>query len=465
MNVRIVPVLLALATLALPTAARANVVPTDVHTTTSIDECSSHGGSGQCTHLSDPGFVLLVWTGEAFATRYSLYRTDLGGTAPVGIVGPQATGEPVPTAFGFSNGYAKVGMCFAVTTDIGNTSSSLSQPFCITRPVARQPRQNLGKIVAAATAPIVPSNVHATTDVSECQQHAGNFNCAALQGGALELTVLVWSGEAAADRYTVYRRSRESVGRSDATIGVATVVGANTGKFDGAIPTAFSIARVLTGECFDVTETREGVESAPSAVICPSTSARSLTLQPLHVLTAVTSATSKCSAYHVLAQFTGSVSGPDAQGGLRVGYDSSSTPCTGDFNSTGRRVTAYVFRGGAFFDVTRFAGRNVLRAMLLLTVPGHTSAAQSQACAASISNGDAYWWNDQALEPGGFTEPANRLAGEVDVTPIVSAWVLGPDRGGAPNYGFVLDGAQTDPTGVTGSCVTTYQPALVVTFQ
>jgi hypothetical protein len=443
----------------LPAAA-----PTNLHRTGDIAECAAHAADNGvlCTQLSDPNYVLLVWNVVKGATGYNLYHADTGSNSAAGIVRLAADGS-LATAFSYTN--VTVGSCFTVSEITNNVEGLRSAPWCLQKTF-----DDLGstrsatKSVIAASTPVIPTNLKSTSSVDECTQHQGNLICAALQGGAQTITVLVWQGEKGAQKYTVYR-----IG-STSKLTDAVPLGSNTGTFDGVVPTAFSLDKVTAGMCYGVTETLDARESPLSARFCPTTSsARTITLAPLHVQSYVQESDGKCSAYTVLAQFQGQP-GQGSQNGLIVGYNSVSTPCSGDFNSTGFYSANTFSRGAVFFDVTSVTGKNVLRALLVLPVVSAITPDKSVAasCATTVNNGSDQWWLNQSdpLALGSPSLDATPLAGEVDVTSLVKAWVMGSARGGADNDGFVLTGATENLSTMTGACLTTYGNAtLVVTTQ
>ena len=437
--------------------------PTNLHRTGDVAECAAHAADsgGLCTQLSNPNYVLLVWNAVKGATGYNLYHAAPGSNAAAGIVRLAADGS-LPTAFSYTN--VTVGSCFTVSEITNNVEGLRSAPWCLQKSF-----NNLGsassatKNIVAATTPAIPTDLKSTSSVDECTQHQGNLICAALQGGAQTITVLVWQGEQRAQKYTVYR-----IG-SSAKLTDATPLGSNTGTFNGVVPTAFSLDKVTAGMCYGVTETLDSHESPLSARFCPTTSsARTITLAPAHVQSFVQAINGKCSAYSVLPGFTGQPpQGPENN--LIVGYNSVPIPCTGDFNATGVRPLNSFSRGAVFFDVTSLSGKSVLRALLVLPVVSAITPDKSAAsCATTVSNGSDPWWLNQGdpLTPGLPALDATPLAGEVDVTSLVQAWVMGRTRGGADNDGFVLTGANEDLNTMTGACLTTYGNAtLAVTAQ
>jgi hypothetical protein len=437
--------------------------PTNLHRTGNVTECAAHAADngGLCTQLSNPNYVLLVWDAVKGASGYNLYHADPGSNSAAGIVRLAADGS-LATAFSYTN--VTVGSCFTVSEITNNIEGLRSAPWCLQKSF-----NDLGsassatKNIVAATTPAIPTDLKSTSSVDECTQHQGNLICAALQGGAQTITVLVWQGEQRAQKYTVYR-----IG-SSAKLTDATPLGSNTGTFNGVVPTAFSLDKVTAGMCYGVTETLDSHESALSARFCPGTSsARTITLAPAHLQSFLQAANGKCSAYSVIPGFTGQPP-QGTQNNLVVGYNSAPIPCTGDFNTTGVRPLNSFSRGGVFFDVTSLSGKSVLRALLVLPVVSAITPDKSAAsCATTVSNGSDPWWLNQGdpLTPGLPALDATPLAGEVDVTSLVQTWVMGKARGGADNNGFVLTGANENLNTMTGACLTTYGNAtLAVTAQ
>jgi hypothetical protein len=128
-------------------------------------------------------------------------------------------------------------------------------------------------------------------------------------------------------------------------------------------------------------------------------------------------------------------------------------------------------RGAVFFDVSALSGRAILHATLVLPPrPQRIFVATPDederpvgSCVMMVSNGTSAWWNEGGQIVSGSPSLGAVLADEVDVTSIVDAWVRGTGRGGAPNFGFVLQGANEDLTALTGTCMTDYDtPTLVV---
>ena len=437
--------------------------PSNLHRTGDVTECAAHAADngGLCTQLSNPNYVLLVWDAVKGATGYNLYHADPGLNSAAGIVRLAADGS-LPTAFSYTD--VTTGSCFSVSELTNNVEGLRSAPWCLQKSF-----NDLGsagsatKYVVAATMPATPTHLASTASVDECNQHQGNLICAALQGGAQTITVLVWQGEPRAQKYTVYR-----IG-SSAKLTDAIPLGSNTGTFNGVVPTAFSLDKVTAGFCYGVTETLDSHESPLSARFCPTaSSARTITLNPSHLQSFLQASNGKCSAYSVIPGFTG-VPPQGAQNNLVVGYNSAPIPCTGDFNTTGVRPLNSFSRGAVFFDVTGLAGKSVLRALLVLPVASAITPDNSAAsCATLASNGSDQWWlnSGDPLTPGVPSLDATPLAGEVDVTTLVQAWVIGSARGGADNDGFVLTGANENLNTMSGACLTTYGNAtLVVTVQ
>jgi hypothetical protein len=395
-------------------------MPTVLHRASSQSECAIHGGT-TCADMTSPGYLVLVWLGEPAAYYYLVYRTDSSGKPLAGTV---PTNTLTATAFGIAN--VATGTCFKVTEVRNETEGPAAGPWCAPPPpVAAIANQSAHP---ASLKPNVPTNVHKTDNLSECEQHNGNFACASL-GGALTNTVLVWNGDAFADSYTIYR-----------TGGKNSVVGTNTGKLNGVIPTAFSADNVVAGECFAVTETFFGKESPPSVAACPGAAAQSVTLKALHVASYEQAYIPSCHS-----GFSGTPDFPEQVPTLAVG---TSAP---DCNE------GWISVGGAFFDLTPLLGHSILRAMLVLnpesSIPFNPAPLS---CATTVNDGTSSWWTQQngAIAPGGrFTIDATKRAGQVDVTSIVSSWL----SSGEANYGFVLSG-----NGAV--CWTVYfSPTLIVT--
>jgi hypothetical protein len=434
--------------------------PLGLTRTTDMAECTAHtgrAGAQMCAQMRNPNYVLLIWNAVKAASGYNIYRTDSGSKVSAGAA--YAANGFVASGFGIAN--VAVGACYAVSAVVNAAEGDLSPQWCLQASgvAPGSSAATVGKNIASATTPSTPTQLHTTTSAQECTQHQGNFICGALQGGAQTLTVLVWTGEKAAQKYTVYQIPKGSA---------AVAIGSNTGAINGVISTAYSVDKVTAGTCFTVSETLDGHESAQSSTACPGTSAQSTTLRPLYVQSYGTEQDGKCSAYSIAAGYAGQVTQPGRLQALIVGYGSVNLPCTGDFNAKGVMPDNSFYRGGIFFDLTSFAGRKILRAVLVLPVASSkTSKGSLTSCTTMVSTGASQWWNDAGqINEGPLSADPTQLAGQVDVTAIVSAWVSGAARGGADNDGFVLSGSTEDLGSMSGSCLTTYgNPTLVLTAQ
>ena len=304
-----------------------------------------------------------------------------------------------------------------------------------------------------------PRHVHITADIAECQQHNGGLLCAALRGGQqAAFSVLVWSGNASASRYDVYR-----------TDGGGNVhVGHSASKVDGVVSTAQELDSAPPGSCFAVTETRGSEVSPLSTPVCFNQAPQSVTLKPNHVR-----------SYE--AQNTGAGQGgyagqaiSQSENGLVVGYK---------HETGGSSANAYLnifHRGALLFTMKHLQGKKILKATLRLTVQSTFSSGihnadqhtdQSTSCAATVRNASSLWWKStKQIGVGTVTVPANVTNRQVDVTEIVAAWVAQPNT--IPNRGFVLQGDDESLTEFTETaCDTTYyssglhEPTLVVVYE
>jgi len=130
--------IMALAVIGFPITARGDTPPppSNLHRTQDAGECAAHGGTGDCTKLSDPNFVVLVWDGESTASRYAVWRIHGKTDANIGDV--QYVNDPtpsLPTFFSFTGvtPYA----CYAVSgVDNTGVASELSAPWCMPGTIA-----------------------------------------------------------------------------------------------------------------------------------------------------------------------------------------------------------------------------------------------------------------------------------------------------------------------------------------
>ncbi len=252
--------IMALAVIGFPITALGDTPPppSNLHRTQDAGECAAHGGTGDCTKLSDPNFVVLVWDGESTASRYAVWRIHGKTDANIGDV--QYVNDPtpsLPTFFSFTGvtPYA----CYAVSgVDNTGVASELSAPWCMPGTIANVVHGNPVGRLRSAERPAVPTDLRETNSVSVCQRHNGNFACADLRLVSNTVMVLVWNGEAVAEKYTLYRIDGAH----------RVFVASNTGEFNGVIPTAIGISNVR-GACYAVTESLNGWESAPSVTDCP----------------------------------------------------------------------------------------------------------------------------------------------------------------------------------------------------
>jgi hypothetical protein len=107
--------------------------PANMHPTTDLQECGTHGGllGGPilCQSLLPKGELALVWdwNGQGDIDGYRIYRTDNGNRVAVGTQAPgkQVTLFVVPPP---SDGYN--GKCYAVTAYQGGKESDLSNNAC-----------------------------------------------------------------------------------------------------------------------------------------------------------------------------------------------------------------------------------------------------------------------------------------------------------------------------------------------
>ena len=438
------------------------LIPTGLHQTASVAECAAHAAdtTNLCTQLNNAGFLLLVWNTVKGATIYNLYHADPGLTSMVGQVRTSSDGS-LATEFALNN--VAVGACVTVSGVHDGVEGPRSEPWCLQKSIGPVAQVISGeKNINAATTPEAPTELKTTTSADECRQHQGNVICAALQGGAQTITVLVWKGARSAQKYTVYRV------RSDATLSDPVREGSNTGLFDGVVPTAFSLDKVTAGSCYTVTATLDGHESPSSGKVCPESSAKSLTLQPAQTQSYATVGGGQgCNAFSIFGAFDGSNLQPGRRPGVIVGYRAVTASCQGEFGSNGTFTVNEYFRAGVFFDLTSLTSVRILRAVLVLPVESTGDRPSAASCVTTVSNGATRWWTN--TDPIGVGIPslsATALAGEVDVTSLVNAWITGAARGGADNDGFVLTGATEDLNNITGACLTTYgMPTLVLTTQ
>ncbi len=310
-----------------------------------------------------------------------------------------------------------------------------------------------------------PSKVHATTDVAECQQHNGNFFCAALKGGAPNFMLLVWNGYTTADAYHVYRTDG----------GKRVSVASGSQPFNGSIPTAQGLESVAPGSCFSVSETRAGTESDLSAPFCVGSvvpaKEQVVTLKPIYIRTS--------------RSYKGHTPQPDLSahdstgveneaGKVVVGY----VHATNNMGALGDEWSNNYYRAGLYFNVGFLAGKHLTYATLNLRTAQmyhsevhnanqYTSASGN--CVATVASGAGSWWTSNArVEYGQPVEvvqgTANRL--HFDISDVARAWASG-----APNLGLVLIGSDENLYAFTETaCMSTFyssgpdMPTLTISY-
>jgi hypothetical protein len=383
----------------------------------------------------DPSIGLTLM-GDAFGAA-AIPAIDAGGfstiTVPLVLQGPP---PPVPDP-GAATAYPVL-MNLTATLDLAHRTTPVSpstalQAIASHCPLAPLPGSGtgLGSNGRGGRALAVrPADLHPTSDVTECQTHGGNFFCAALKGGAPNLLVLVWSGTASAQAYTLYR--------TDAGRHLAVATGSQ--PVNGSVPTAQGVENVVPGSCYAVSMVRPGAgESELSDPYCVGNNVPAkevvVTLPALRYRSVVISQ----------SQGRSDGSRTDHPQAVLVGY-THIAEAGGVFGDSARSSFA---RAGLFFDVGFLANHHVSFANLKMRVdysnlsfvhnsppPYRDSVTQ---CAARAGVGTSPWWNgppDMGVgEPSVAIGRQQRAAG-YDVSDIARAWAAG-----APNYGIVLVGS------------------------
>lgn len=304
--------------------------------------------------------------------------------------------------------------------------------------------------VSEVMKPPAPTGMKSTLDPKECASHApavfGGLVCdAAIKDGHLVL-VWRWDGNRDIDGYRIYRVNGNQ--RQQAALQAS-------GK-DWTVYTMSQPESGFEGQCFAVTALAGAYESDLSGSYCVGGRATISTksMKPTHVR----------SVYRLRARDKGLVSDFDktyteTSAELKVGY----TYTTRKY-PLGDKSLAGVDRAALYFDVDPIRGKNVYVARLKLrvgttvidkvvyeSVVDHTTS-----CLARIGMADSYWWTHEDWIDGGVVLTPGIAVGpdvSVDVTKIVAQWV----EGGAPNYGFLLLGAEENFSAFTEqACHTTY---------
>jgi hypothetical protein len=272
--------------------------------------------------------------------------------------------------------------------------------------------------------PNAPTNVRQTTNEQECGAHGFGFGCPiAMSGGYL---VLVWCWQPAGCNPASTSQNVKAFNVYEVDNGKHSVVDNVTPDNGGNLPTAGSVSPPPGGfanQCYAVTAVMsDGRESGRSNVVCLGNGT---------VGNATDSYQPTASTYRAQTSQYGNVP-------FRA--DCNTPICLGWHHDQSSIIAPNIIPIWWYADNVRayyrFDGLNSIKghyiASATLTV---TPIGGSLNCFSAIAAADTDWTQVQNTYIGGnFVAPSGSLAGGLDVTDIVRAWVAG----GTPNYGFVL---------------------------
>jgi len=290
--------------------------------------------------------------------------------------------------------------------------------------------------------PPAPTNLASTTDPHACGTHAGmlgSLACSAAFTNGWLVLVFDWSGTTQApnaDAFNIY----EVDGGKHALVDHNTLQGATVGVVQ-------TPAGGFANQCYSATALVNGLESAPSNVVCLGSGSVGTFSTVLHSIASE-------SRYQL--HYLGVPQHP-------LPCTKAMTPllCIGHryFETTAGPLVVYHFneydRAYYKFDLSSIAGHYVDKAILRLTVAQGTPA-----CYSELGPADTDWTNlsnGTGIIGGYFQSPNGTLTGGLDVTTIVRSWLAGV----TPNNGFVLRGSAED-TGSNASndqCWTDLDPS------
>jgi hypothetical protein len=286
----------------------------------------------------------------------------------------------------------------------------------------------------------VPANLTNTTDPHVCGSHAGMLGglaCSAAFSNGWLVLVFDWPGTKQtpyADAFNVY----EVDNGKHALVDHNTLQGATVGVVQ-------TPAGGFSNQCYAVTALVNGGESAPSNAYCLGNGTVGTSTTVLHSI-----ASESRYRFHYVGLPTPPLPCTKAASPLIcIGHRYAET--------TAGPVVVYHFnefdRAYYKFDLSSLAGHYVVKATLKLTIARGTGA-----CYSELGPADTDWTNltnGTGIIDGNFQSPNGTLAGGLDVTTIVRAWVVGQ-----ANNGFVLRGSAED-TGAdaTSECWTDLNPS------
>lgn len=365
-------------------------------------------------------------------------------TVPAGLCLPPAAPASPPTTSpaGAPTAGAPAGTLTRVAQHAPLPSVATAPPAYTSIGTNRSRTANLSVLVR----PPAPANLHSVADGGgDCLPHVGLIGtlvCPDLVKSGDLLLIWDWeagSGPAAIDGYKIYRVDG----------GAHQLVDTRATKKD---QTLFDVPKPVggsyAGRCYAVTAYAGNVESEASPPFCArgTSAAKTVRLAATHTRTSM--------AY---------------PGGARgtTGFEAGYWLHVNEPYNKPSQQTYSLERAAVAFDVTPYLGRRLVSAKLELEILDSTGMGNNHSCANSVGAGNEFWWRDQDPLDGSFgynivpTEEGPTIS--ADVTPIVAHWLATSTN---PNYGFVLKGDETLPSGLTERrCITKYtRPALVLTY-
>ena len=295
-------------------------------------------------------------------------------------------------------------------------------------------------LVYQAAPPNSPTNLKQTTNEQDCGAHGFGFGCPiAMSNGYL---VLVWCWQPAGCNPASTSQNIKAFNVYEVDNGKHSVVDNVNPDNAGNLPTAGAVSTPPGGfanQCYAVTAVMSnGQESFRSNVVCLGNgTVGNVTDSYQSTATAIRSQSSQ-------------------YGGVPFRADCNTPMCVGWHHDQSSIIAPNIIPIWWYADNVRayyrFDGLNSIKgryiASATLTV---IPVSGSLNCFSAIAAADTDWTQVQNTYIGGnFLAPSGSLAGGLDVTAFVRAWVAG----GTPNYGFVLRGSNENLVAESSECRT-----------
>lgn len=399
--------------------------------------------------------VTITFTGSITATANTSYSYGfvhfLNGVEQPGLFSPSAGSGSIAVKSDTMTFTSSSGAGAADQIDVHNISPS--QPdfysnklsFTVTCAAPPTPTPSPGfnfhnPAVYQLGPPNPPTNVRQTTNEQECGAHGFSFGCPiAMSNGWL---VLVWCWQPAGCNPASTSQNIKAFNVYEVDNGKRTVVDNVNPDNSGNLPTAGAVNTPPGGfanQCYAVTAVMsDNRESGRSNVVCLGSG----------------TVGNVTDAYQPTATAIRSQSSQYGNGPFRA--DCNTAMCVGWHHDQSSIIAPNIIPIWWYADNVRayyrFDGLNSIKghyiASATLTV---VPVGGSLNCFSAIAAADTDWTQVQNTYIGGnFLPPSGSLAGGLDVTTLVRAWVAG----GTPNYGFVLRGSNENLVAESSECRT-----------